>query len=253
MTNITIKCLIIDDEQLAIDTLKWQLQEFCKGIEILDTFTNPHEAQSFLNTNEVDLCFLDIDMPEMSGFEFLDLWKNNPPFDVIFATAYSEYAIQAFKVSALDYLLKPIDEEDLVQTIEKYQKQSKSNAINDQLTLLLNQIQSPKNYSNRIALPTLEGVHLVNTSDINRLEADNNYTTVFLDSSHSVLVSKTLKEVEKVLDPDTFFRIHQSHTINLTKVKLYQRGRGGNVTLIDGSLLPVSKNRKDDLLKKLGL
>lgn len=253
MTSNAIKCIILDDEQLAIDTLKWQLQEFCDGIEILNTFTNPYDAQSYLQSHQIDLCFLDIDMPEMSGFDFLKFWGNDPPFNVIFATAYSEFAIQAFKVSALDYLLKPIDEEDLVQTIQKYQKQNITSTLNDQVSILLSQINSPKDYSERIALPTSEGVHLVNTSDINRLEADNNYTTVFLNSSQSILVSKTLKDVEKALDPGIFFRIHQSHTINLNKVKLYQRGRGGSVTLIDGALLPVSKNRKEDLLNKLGL
>lgn len=251
--NKEITCIIVDDEQLAIDTLKWQLKEFCVGIKIVKTFTNPINAQEYIQSNKVDLCFLDIDMPEMTGFQFLEFWNNDPPFDVIFATAYSEYAIQAFKVSALDYLLKPIDEEDLVQTINKYQKKKSPNPLNDQLSLLLGQLNTPKDYPERIALPTMEGVHMVDITDISRLESDSNYTTVHLDSTRQIVVSKTLKEVESVLDPQLFLRIHQSHTINLKKVKLYQRGRGGNVTLDSGVLLPVSKNRKEELLRRLGM
>lgn len=251
--NNPLKCVIIDDEQLAIDTLKWQLTEFCERIQVVETFTNPKMAYSFLEDNSIDLCFLDIDMPEMSGFDFLKLWENNPPFDIIFATAYSEYAIKAFKVSALDYLLKPIDEEDLVLTVKKYKTKKHSDSLNAQLSLLIHQLDNTQKYADRIALPTIEGVHLINTTDIYRLEADNNYTTLYLNSAPSLLVSKTLKEVEKILNPSTFFRIHQSHTINLKMVKLYQRGRGGNVTLEDGTVLPVSKNRKEELLRILGL
>jgi len=251
--NDNIRCVIIDDEQLAIDTLKWQLSEFCDGIEVVNTFTNPAKAQKYLVANKISLCFLDIDMPEMSGFEFLKLWDNAPPFNIIFATAYSEFAIQAFKVSALDYLLKPIDEEDLVSTIEKYKRLQSPDSLNDQISILLDQLNTPKNYSERIALPTIEGIHMVNAIDITRLEADNNYTTVYFEAQNSILVSKTLKDVEKILDPVHFLRIHQSHNINLRMIKMYQRGRGGSITMIDGTVLPVSKNRKDDLLKRLGL
>jgi len=251
--NNPLKCVIVDDEQLAIDTLKWQLTEFCEGIEVIRTFTNPKRAYTFLSEQAIDLCFLDIDMPEMSGFDFIKLWDNNPPFDIIFATAYSEYAIKAFKVSALDYLLKPIDEEDLMLTIKKYKSKKNSDSLNAQLSLLFHHLGDTKKYADRIALPTIEGIHLIDTVDICRLEADNNYTTIYLNAATPLLISKTLKEVEKVLDPSTFFRIHQSHTINLKMVKLYQRGRGGNVTLVDGTVLPVSKNRKEDLLRILGM
>lgn len=247
-----ITCVLIDDEQLAIDTLKWQLSEFCDGIAVLATFTNPSIAAEYLQKNKVDVCFLDIDMPEMSGFEFLSIWQNTPPFDVIFTTAYSEYAIQAFKVSALDYLLKPIDEDDLIQTIGKYKKLKKTSGMEDQLNLLIQQMAQTKSYSDRIAFPTIEGIHIVDVEDIIRLEADNNYTTIHLNGS-KILVSKTLKEVESLLNPEQYFRIHQSHTINIKMIKFYQRGRGGNVTLEEGTILPVSKGRKEALLKLLGM
>lgn len=250
-----IKALILDDEQLAIDTLKWQIEHYCPSIQVIHTSTNPITAKAFIDEQQIDICFLDIDMPEMNGFEFIHLW-NKAPFDIIFTTAYSEHAIKAFKVSATDYLLKPIDEEELVLTIEKYIA-NKSNQIehstNDQLQLLFAQLNSSKKYVDKIALPTSEGVHLVEVDKIVRLEADKNYTTVFLLDAAKIMVSKTLKEVESSLDPERFFRIHQSHTIDLQKISMYQRGTGGSVTLQNGDVLPVSKYRKNELLKLLNI
>ncbi len=253
MSNFQIKCIIVDDEQLAIDTLEWQLEEFCNDIEILHSFTNPLEAYEYLQTHEVDLCFLDIDMPELSGFEFINKWHGEPPFEIIFTTAYSEYAIKAFKVSAIDYLLKPIDEEDLISTVDRFKKNRNKSSLNDQLSIFMEQLNKPSLYPAKIALPTAEGVHLINVKDIVRLAAHNNYTFVHLIDRSSVLVSKTLKEVEKALSPDTFIRIHQSHTVCIDKIKIYRRGRGGQVTLTDDTSLPVSNKNKVMLMNKIGL
>ncbi len=246
-----ITAVLIDDEQLALDTLQWQLKEFCPSVVVAASFTNPRLAYQYLCEHKVDVCFLDIDMPEMTGFEFLQQWETFH-FDVIFATAYSEFAIQAFKVSAFDYLLKPIDEEDLIQTLEKYQHKKQKPKVSEQLSLLLNQLHQPtQQYSTRIALATTEGIHLVDVNQIIRLEADKNYTTVHLLDRAPVIISKTLKEVECVLDPNRFFRVHQSHTIDLQKVDMYHKGRGGNVTLSNKDTIPVSKNKKASLLEKL--
>lgn len=242
----TINALIIDDEQLAIDTLKWQIKEFCPSIRILETFTNPTLAHQFLEKNKINLCFLDIDMPEMSGFEFLRLWQKLP-FDVIFTTAYSEFAIKAFKVSAFDYLLKPIDEEELVLTIEKYQTKNSTESLPEQLNLLINQLQKPTSYSSRVALPSTEGIHILDVATIIRLEADKNYTTVYT-KTEKIIVCKSLIEVEKSLNPKQFFRIHQSHSINVEKISMYHRGRGGSISLTNGDKLPVSKYKKEALL-----
>jgi len=249
--NIT--CIILDDEQLAIDTLNWQVEEFLEGIDVKATFTNPKKAIEYIQSNEIELCFLDIDMPEMTGFEFLKTWNYQPPFDFIFTTAYSQYAIDAFKVSAFNYLLKPIDEEDLVTTIKKYKEQKKSTSVSEQLSILMHQIKKPESFPKRIALPTLEGIHMVDPENIVRLEADNNYTSIHLIDNRTIIVSKTLKEIDSMLDPSRYFRIHQSHTIDVQKIKMYQRGRGGSVTMKDGTLLPVSKNKKEALLSLLGL
>lgn len=253
MSNI--KAIILDDEQLAIDTLIWQINNYCQEINIVGTFTNPLEAQKYIYANPIDLCFLDIDMPEMTGFEFIDLWDITP-FDIIFTTAYSEHAIRAFKVSALDYLLKPIDEEELETALEKYTssfKSPKTQDTNDQIKLLLNQLSNQEAYAERIALPTSEGVHFAHVKDILRLEADKNYTTVYFDEASPILLSKTLKEVEQLLDPERFFRVHQSHTIDLQKISIYHRGTGGSITMTNGDIIPVSKYRKTDLLRLMNI
>ena len=247
--------MLIDDEELAIATLVWQLEEFCPEVEVVKTFTSPSVAYDYLAVNSgIDLCFLDIDMPEMSGFEFLRKWEQGPPFDVVFATAYNEFAIKAFKVSAFDYLLKPIDEEELVGTIQKYAQKIASSDLTSKLDFLYQQLNLPsqKNYAIRISLPTREGIHLVNTDKIIRLEAFKNYTSVYAEGKSTIVVSKTIKDMEKLLDPTTFIRVHQSHVVNWQKISTYQRGQGGSLTLEDGTVIPVSKNKKHLVLEKLG-
>lgn len=245
-----LKAILIDDEQLSLDTLSWQLNEFCPDIVVVKTFTNPLKAVNYLERNTIDLCFLDIDMPEMNGFEFLNQLKSKN-FDVIFVTAYSEYAIKAFKVSAFDYLLKPIDEEELVSTIRNY-KETANNSLNDQLNILVNEMAGKNNSPRKIALNTSVGMHFVEMKHIIHLEADKNYTTVHIEKQAPLIISKTLKEVEKTLDESYFFRIHQSHTINIDKIEIYHKGRGGSVTMSSGDILPVSKEKKDAFLEKLG-
>lgn len=246
-----LKAIIIDDELLAIDTLAWQLKNFCHNVEVLNRFTNPLLAYKWLQTHSVDLCFLDIDMPELSGFDFLKLFGDHISFDVIFTTAYSEYAIEAFKVSAIDYLLKPIDEEDLVNTVEKYRQRHLQSVNQKQLHSILQQLQTPKPHKNHIALPTLEAIHVIDINDIIRIQADNNYTTLILHGDKKLIVSKTLKEIDSLLDPELFIRVHQSHSVSVNNIVSYQKGRGGNLTMIDGAIIPVSKNKKEAVLRWL--
>ncbi|PHI20898.1 DNA-binding response regulator [Lewinellaceae bacterium SD302] len=248
-----LTAVLIDDEPLAIDTLRWQLEQFCPFVSVAASFNNPCLAMEYLKNHQVDLCFLDIDMPEMSGFEFLQQWNNVPPFAVIFATAYSEFAVKAFRVSAFDYLLKPVDEEELVKTLNTFNRQINQQRIAERLSLLESQIVKPAAYPGRIALSTQEGIHLVDTSSIVRLEAASNYTTVFLADGATLLLSKNLRQIEDLLNPAIFLRVHQSHTVSLDQIKLYQRGRGGSVILHDGTLIPVSKQRKDKLMQRLGM
>ncbi len=253
MTKTKIKAVCIDDEQLALDTLCWQLSEFCPEVKVVAQFTRPREALSYLNSNDVDLCFLDIDMPELNGFQLLEEY-GTPEFGVIFTTAYSEYAIKAFKVSALDYLLKPIDEEELVKTIARYSALQQPRSISEQLKLLTSQLQARGvEYPDRIALSTAEGIHMVAVDEVLRLQADNNYTTVYLRDGRKIIVSRTLKDVESLLDPRKFLRIHQSHCIQISGISMYQRAAGGTLVMSDGARLPVSRSKKESLLAHLGV
>lgn len=249
---LKLTAIIVDDEPLAIDTLKWQLEQFCPFVQLKGGFSNPKAAIDFLGREKVDLCLLDINMPEMSGFEFLAHWKNEPPFAVIFTTAYNEFAVKAFRVSAFDYLTKPVDEEELVNTLQNFQRKRQQQSLSAQLSVLANQLDHPNDYPDRLALSTQEGIHIVAVNRIVRLEASSNYTQVYLDDNTSLLLSKSLRQIEEQLDPKRFMRVHQSHTIQLEKIKLYQRGRGGSVLLKDGTLIPVSKHRKEKLLEALG-
>ena len=251
MSELT--AVLVDDEPLAIDTLSWQLRQFCPFVKVAASFNNPQLAIDYLLDNTVALCFLDIEMPEMSGFEFLQQWSNTPPFSVIFTTAYSNFAVRAFRVSAFDYLLKPVDEEELVKTLANFNQQRKQQLIADRLSLLEAQISKPASYPSRVALSTQEGIHLVEASNIIHLEAASNYTTVFLKNSTTLLIRKSLRQVEELLDPQQFIRVQQSLTVRLDQIKLYQRGRGGSVVLYDGILIPVSKQRKERLMERLGL
>jgi len=250
MNTDKLTAVIIDDEQLAIDTLMWQINEFCYNIKILDTFTNPKKAFTYIKENKIDLCFLDIDMPEISGFDFIKMFPDIN-FDIIFTTAYSEYAIKAFKVSAFDYLLKPIDEEELINTIHKYKKANEKVNTSQQLNILINQLIHPNRFPDRIAIPTIDGINMIDINNIIRLEANNNYTKIHLVKNQSILISKTLKETESTLDPNRFIRIHQSHTIDIHKVETYEKGSGGNVKLKNGDRIPISRKNKEAFLNKL--
>lgn len=248
----TIKTVLVDDEELAIASLKWQMEEFCPQVEIVATFTSPRLAFNFLeDRKDIQLCFLDIDMPEMSGFDFLKLWEKPPPFDVIFATAYNEFAIKAFKVSAFDYLLKPIDEEELMNTIQKFNNKLEKSDWNKKINLLYQSLNQTTSYPDRISLATREGVHLVSVDQIIHLEAYKNYTSVYLQQQGTIVVSKTIKDIEQLLDPTVFVRVHQSHIVNWQQVSTYQRGQNGSLVLTNGKQIPVSKQKKNIVLSRI--
>jgi len=243
-----LRAIIIDDEAHCIKTLQWQLEQFCKNVELLSTFDSPDQGLAFLNENSIDLLFLDIDMPGMNGFELLEQIEN-PSFDIIFTTAHDQFALKAIKISALDYLIKPIDEDELIHSVAKAIEKGRHSEV-DSISLLLDQIQK-KSLSNRIYLPTLNGLEFVDTELVDRCESDSNYTTVFLENAQSIIVSKTLKEIEEMLREEQFFRVHNSHIVNLKKVGKYVKGDGGHLVMKNGEIVPVSRSRKQALLDYL--
>lgn len=242
------KAVIVDDEPKAIQGLSWELTNFSDDIEIVKTFTNPEDALIFLDDYTPDCLFLDIQMPAMDGFQFLDKIDYRD-IAVVFTTAYDEYAIKALKREALDYLLKPIDSDDLSDTIRKIKK-FKSRVINsEKLENILLDLNS-KNNQKKITISTEGKLIFLKLDEILFVESDGNYCTLFLTDNQKIVVTKKLKEIDSLLPIDGFFRIHNSYIINLNKIKEFLKTEG-YVVMESGHRIPVARQRKSDFLEKL--
>lgn len=245
-----MKAVLLDDELHCTEILSLILKQNCPEIEIVGIFNHPAEALLFLRSNTVDILFLDIEMPFMNGFKFLN--RLQPVgLHVVLTTAYDAYAIKAFKYSAFDYLLKPIDEVELVQTVRKLNDIKTNSPKNLQLEHLLEIIRDKSQAPERIALPTLEGLEFVAVKEILRCESSSNYTTIYFLNSTAMVVCRTLKEIEELLPAHLFLRVHNSHVINKQHVRKYIKGAGGIIKMSDDSEVPVSRLRRDQVLKEL--
>lgn len=242
-----IKAVIVDDEKHSIATLAWKLEKFCPDVEIIAKFTDSAEALEYLQKNTPDLLFLDIEMPRLNGFEVLEELENSDQFKVIFITAYDEFGIRAVKANALDYLLKPVQNQELKAAIEKYHQQT--NTPTNETTPPGASPEQRKNGLDRIALATKESIEFVSPEEIVLCSSDSNYTMIHLIDGRKKLISRTLKDVEEWLVPYTFFRAHHSHLVNLRHIKEYVRSDGGYLLLSNGKTLPVARNRKEELLQ----
>ena len=246
-----IKAVVIDDEKHSIETLKWKLENYCPEVEIIASFSDPVKGLDYLKENAPDLLFLDIEMPMLNGFDILEE-LGDISFDVIFTTAYDDFGIQAIKFSALDYLLKPIQNQELKKAIEKFTNKGTTKKITStQLEVLFKNIKEEENgRPGKIALSTKESIEFVNPEDIIVCSSDSNYTLVYLSDGRKKLLSKTLKEFEEMLSALNFFRPHHSHLINLSHVKEYVRADGGYLVMSNKMNIPVSRNKKEELLKQ---
>ena len=243
-----ILTIIIEDEPVSREMLMLMLKRHSDDITIIDTCSNPTDGQESIAKNQPDLVFLDIQMPKMNGFEMLKkIGKIN--FEVIFTTAYDQYAINAIKVSALDYLLKPVDDEDLTIAIEKCKERLQEKNPQQRFEHLFNNLTNKNPLDKTIALGASDGISFVKMSDILRVEANGRYAKFHLLDKQTILVSKTLGDFEEILSANQFFRVHDSAIINLNHVKKYTRGDGGTVLLSDGTELDVARRRKDDFVK----
>ncbi|SFP56090.1 LytR/AlgR family response regulator transcription factor [Parafilimonas terrae] len=246
-----IKAIIIDDEQHCINRLTTLLSKNCSDtVELLASVQSVEEGLTAVRTYKPQLVFLDIEIGNKTGF---DLLKQLPEinFEVIFTTAYDKYAVQAFKFSALDYLLKPIDTDELQAALKKLNDKVSQKDIAGKFDTLFHNLKNIQSSSKRICVPVLSGLVFIQTDDIIRCESNINYTTLFLKDKQKLLVAKTLKEFEEMLTEYNFYRVHNSHLINLAYIKMYNKGKGGTVTMTDGSEIEVSTRRKDDFLKRL--
>jgi len=244
-----INTIIVDDEQHCIDTLSMQLKEYCPDINVIQTCRSGKAALEAIELLKPDLIFTDIEMPLMNGFQMLEK-INEINFSVIFTTSFDQYAIKAIKFSALDYLLKPIDHKELIASVHKV-KQQVSRPPAAQFDLLFKRFQHGPNSFNKIAIPTSHGFELIAVSEIVYCEADDNYTHLFLKDKKKLTATRTFKEVEEQLAEFSHFeRVHHSFIVNLNEVSRYVRGEGGYLVMSDGSVVNVSRSRKDGLLKR---
>lgn len=246
-----LKALIVDDESKAIQSLSWELSNFEESVEVINTFTSPEEAMGFIANNKIDCLFLDIEMPTMDGFQFLEKLPKKD-FAVVITTAYDEYAIKALKNEAVDYLLKPIDTDDLEKTLEKIKKHNKAIAEVDntekieEILLTFNQ-----KFSNKKITITADGkLIFLEPAEIVFIESDGNYSSIFLNTGKKIVITKKLKEVNELLPEDHFFRIHNSYIVNLDKIKEFYK-TDGYVMLEGNHKIPVSRQKKSEFLDKV--
>lgn len=244
-----LQAVIIDDEAKGRELIKMIITSNCPGVKIAGEASNIKEGYELIMRTEPHIVFLDIEMPGGSGFDLLAR-INEINFDVVFITAFDQYAIKAIKFSALDYLLKPVDEEELIAIVKKvennYVRKTHNNAVANLLNNTKKHSENPK-----IGLTTTDGLDFIEIKNIMRCEADGKYTSVFLNNEKKLLVSKNLKEFEDLLIEFNFFRIHHSHLVNLDYIKKYQSGRGGYVIMNDGSTITVSQRKKEEFLSNL--
>ena len=244
-----IKAIIVDDEPNCCEILATLLERYCPQVKVADIcYTGQSALTSIIEMNP-DIVFLDIEMPHMNGFELLEkLQAVN--FKLIFTTSYDQYAIKAIRFSALDYLLKPIDREELQNAVKKAM-QELDRPLPQQFEVLMQKLQKTGNGNQKIALPTMEGLLLIAIDSIISCASERNYTILYLKEKQKLVISRPLKEMEELLEDHSFLRVHNSYLVNLKEISKYIRGEGGYLIMNDGSSVDVSRSKKEILLSKL--
>ncbi len=246
-----IRALIIEDEQHCIDRLTSLITDRCKdSVLLLGAFTSVEDGKQAIAKHQPDVVFLDVQIKDKTGFDLLQ-HLNDVKFEVIFTTAFEKYAVQAFKFSAIDYLLKPVDPDDLLRAVDKLKEKLAGGEMSQKLDVLFHNLKSIEGASKRISIPTINGLIFLQVADIIRCQSDVNYTDIFLRDRKKITVARTLKDFEELLIEYNFYRVHNSHLINLAHIKEYNKGKGGYVSMVDGSEVEVSSRRKADFLKSL--
>jgi two-component system LytT family response regulator len=245
-----INAIIIDDEVSGLESLQLAIEKYCPDVMIKAVYNKPQEGLDGIRQIKPDLVFLDIQMPQMSGFDLL-LQVSPVMFEVIFVTAHDQYAIKAIKFSALDYLLKPVDVDELIHAVKKVNERHKNKSNSYQYQSVLNNIQLKSGSVEKLAVPSSEGLDFFNTQDIIYCKADGSYTTIMLKNKQHVLVCKSLIDFENLLEVSGFCRVHHSYLINLSHVKKYIKGDGGYVILTDDHNVGISRRKKEEFLALL--
>ncbi|MEO1517346.1 MAG: LytTR family DNA-binding domain-containing protein [Bacteroidota bacterium] len=244
-----INAILVDDEFHALKTLKGLLSMYCPDIRVLGEASTIEKATKLLERLEVDVVFLDINIDGRSGFELLDQFPS-PNFQILFVTAFNDFAVKAFRYNAIDYILKPIIPDHLQKAVGKLKNWSADfQSMNRKLSRLVEDIKHQK--YEFLTLSTSEGIHVLSVDQIIRLESDRSYTTFFQIDGEKVVISKGIKEYEDLLPNPPFFRMHRSHIINILQIKKVMREEGGYVVMSDNAQLPIARRKKEELLQKL--
>lgn len=241
--------IIIDDEPGNVVTLTEVIKEYCPRVILKGSAPDPIKGYELIREVDPDIVFLDIEMPYGNAFDLLD--KVNPArFEVIFITAFDNYAIKAIRYTALDYILKPVNINELKEAVRKAIIRLEERSVNTRISSLLNNFKQENSSTHKIALPTIQGFRFENVNKIMYIQAEGNYTFVFIEGQKKELVSKSLKEFEDILPENIFCRVHYSHIININFVKKYFKGRGGYVEMEDGTSIEVSVRKKNDFFER---
>jgi len=243
-----IKAIIIDDIEQARITFRKDLEVYAPDIEVIGEAGGVVEGAKLLKRLQPDILFLDIQMQDGSGFDLLDLLPEIP-FKIIFITASDAHAIKAFRYAAIDYLLKPVDPDELMGSLEKYRSHKLNE--NEKYKLLNESLKNHNKPTNRLALHSQDKIHIVNISDIIRCESSVNYTEFYFTDRKKMVVSKTLKEFEDLLTDLNFYRVHQSHLVNTKFIREFVKTEGGHLIMDDGSMVPVSTRKRPEVVKML--
>lgn len=241
--------IIIDDEEGARESLANILNSFFPHIKLVGKADSATKGFELISEKKPNIVFLDIEMPNENAFDLIDKF-DRIDFDIIFVTAYDHYAVQAIKASALDYLLKPIDVEELKFALEKYEVNKTNPQQSEQLNLLMETVRNTT-INKKIAIPESDGLTFVAINEIIRCESDGNYTSVFLKDGSKILSSKTLGDYEEILRTSPFFRTHRSHLINMNEIHKFVKGDGGYILMSDRSEVEISRRKKQDFLAQL--
>lgn len=244
-----LRAVLIDDDESNLSSLSEKISHHCKQVEIISRCDNPEDGIHAIDKLKPDIVFLDIEMPQMNGFVMLQQLSYKD-FELIFVTAYDHYAIKAIRSCALDYLVKPVEVEELKAAVANAAEMRGRNSSSCQLDLLLEHLQKKK--PKLLTIPTSDGLQFINIDDIIYLEANDNYSNIYLSTNQKFVVSRTLKDFEELLPADVFIRIHHSSIVNKFYVHKYIRGEGGQVVMRNGNILDVSKRKKSDFLQAIG-
>lgn len=248
-----ITAILIDDEKSSLESLRIELEEYCPEVEVIGVTQNPLEGVKMIRDKKPNMIFLDIEMPAMNGFELLQTLSPFS-FHVVFVTAYDQFAIKAFDFNAVDYLLKPVRRSKLEAAVQRVSERQTSNLNPSRLDALIQNLQIQiKSGLDKIALPTHDGFTMADINDVSHIQAESNYSWVFLISNKKHLVTRTLKDLDEMLQFPQYFRAHKSYLVNLNHVDRYIRGQGGFLIMMDRTQIPVARTQKAELLRKLKL